>query len=98
MNRIERISMVKAMEYIIRNLNDEELVNGWLASGVADGDIEYGDLQAATLIDDESIDYYIEDDNFADLMYVFLSIMHVACKFGGLCCDGIVDKSSLSLK
>ena len=37
----ERTRMVKAMEYICRQINDEDVFNGWLMGGVADGDIEY---------------------------------------------------------
>lgn len=39
--------MVKAMEYIARQINDEEVLMPWLQLGVADGDIYYGDLDAA---------------------------------------------------
>ena len=92
MNKHERIAMVKAMEYIVRNLNDEELVMPWLVYGVADGDIEYGDLTQKP-DDHEALDYYIEDDKFADLMHTYLGIMKAAWKSGGLCCDGVVDKA-----
>lgn len=64
MNMQERIKMVKAMEYITRQINDEDVFEGWLVSGVADGDIDYGDLTAE---DDGSIKYYTEDEYFADL-------------------------------
>ena len=40
----ERVKMVKAMEFICRQINDEDVFMGWLMNGVADGDIEYGDL------------------------------------------------------
>lgn len=91
MNVEERIKMVKAMEYIARNINDEEIFyNTWLSIGVADGDIEYGDL---TPNDDSGmIDYYIKDGNFAELMRTFLSVMKRAEKSGGLYCDKIVSK------
>ena len=41
---IERMKMVKAMEFIARQVNNEEIFNAWLTDGVPDGDIEYGDL------------------------------------------------------
>lgn len=88
MNREERVKMVKAMEFIARQVNDEEVFDYWLSCGVADGDIEYGDLIADSVFDS----YYIEDDNFADLMYRFLKLMSAANKSGGLYCDNIVDK------
>lgn len=88
MNRAERIKMVKSMEFIARQINDEMVFDGWLMSGVADGDIEYGDLNA----DDEFFDdYYIEDSNFRELMGCFLRRMAKAYKSGGLYCDGVCD-------
>lgn len=91
-SKIERIKMVKAMEYIARNLNDEDGISLWLMYGVADGDIEYGDLS----VKDEDFDeygfgYFIEDKHFAELMGIFLIMMNRAFKPGGLCCDGVVS-------
>ena len=88
MNRIEREKMVRAMEFIARNVNDEELLlNRWLMCGVADGDIEYGDLNCSDDFDES----YIEDDNFYNLMTCFLRTMVGAWKDGGLYCDGVVS-------
>lgn len=42
--KIERKKMVACMEYICRQINDEDVLYGWLMNGVADGDIDYGDL------------------------------------------------------
>ena len=39
MNRLERAKMVKAMEFIARQINDENVFEGWLMEGVADEDI-----------------------------------------------------------
>lgn len=44
MNKIERIKCVKAMEFLARQINDEEVFEEWLMDGVADGDIDVGDL------------------------------------------------------
>ena len=85
----ERIAMVKAMEFICRQINDEEVFEGWLLEGVADGDIEYGDLNVS-IRDEDEFDYYIDDDNFKDLMSCFLRCMKNAYKSGGLYCNGIV--------
>ena len=93
MNAIERIQMVKAMEFIARQLNDEEVFEGWLMSGVADGDIDYGDLTIKA-DDTEILDYYLEDENFADLMQTFLRVMKRGYKSGGLYCDGVVSKEA----
>ena len=83
----ERKKMVLAMEYIARQINNEEVFEGWLISGVADGDIEYGDM------DYENVDeYYIGDDTFMDLMSCFLIMMKGAWRSGGLYCGGVVSK------
>ena len=89
MAKWERVSMVKAMEFICRQINDEDVFEGWLMGGVADGDIEYGDLGA----NDENLDYYVDDDDFAELMACFLRRMSAANKSGGLYCDKIVSKT-----
>ena len=86
MNIVERKLVVRAMELIARQVNDEDVFNGWLMCGVADGDIDYdGDL---TQVDD----YYCEDEHFADLMETFLDVMASAKKSGGLYCDDVVSK------
>lgn len=93
MNAIERIKMVKAMEFIARQMNDEEAFEGWLVNGVADGDIEYGTLDVQP-DDAEDMAVYIEDESFADLMDTFLWCMREAQKSGGLYCDNVVSKSA----
>lgn len=91
MNRVERIKMVKAMEFIARQVNDEEVFEHWLILGVADGDIEYGDLTINKDLDEEEAAWYVDDDkNFAELMETFLSVMRGAKK-SGLYCDGVVS-------
>lgn len=90
MNTEIRSKMVKAMEFIMRNLNDESLFDIWLSLGVADGDIEYGDLS-----DDPVDDSYIESNNFDYLMWVFTAVMNKVSKNGGLYCDGVVSKLAL---
>lgn len=88
MNEVERLKMVKAMEFIARNVNDEGVFGRWLSLVVADGDIEYGDLSANKL--DEDMGYYIENYAFKDLMCQFLKVMQAAAKNGGLYCDGVI--------
>ena len=87
LNVIERKKMVLAMEYIARQINDEDVFEPWLMLGVADGDLSYGEWDPE-VVDD----YYIEDDNFRDLMDCFLRRMKYANKSGGLYCNGIVTK------
>lgn len=81
-NMKERAELVRAMETIARNLNDEEIIYSWLLCGVADGDID----EETT---DEDLEWYCEDDNLADLMNVFMRCMARARKSGGLYCDGV---------
>ena len=95
MNKAERIKMVKAMEYIARQINDEEVFYRWLMCGVPDGDIEYGDL-TVTPEDEEYLDYLCDDDDFSDLMGTFFGVMLRAAKSGGLYCDGIVDGRTIN--
>lgn len=80
--------MVKAMEFIARQVNDEEVFEKWLMCGVADEDIPYADFDPSTMSDD---DWYIQDDNFKDVMDCFLRTMVRAKKSGGLYCGGIVS-------
>ena len=87
MNKIERAKMVLAMEFIARQINDEDVFDGWLMCGVADGEIPYGS------IDIENVDeYYLKDDTFKDLMSCFLRRMKGAYNSGGLYCDNVVCK------
>ena len=90
MNTIDRIKMVKAMEFVARQVNDEGVFESWLIGGVADGDIKYGDLEVRDE-DREELEVYIEDESFADLMHTFLYVMRNASRSGGLCCDNVVD-------
>lgn len=91
MNTTDRIKMVKAMEFVARQVNDEGVFESWLIGGVADGDIKYGDLEVRDE-DREDLAVYIEDESFADLMHTFLYVMKNASRSGGLCCDRVVDK------
>lgn len=87
---VERIKMVKAMEFIARQINDEEVFEEWLMDGVADGDIRYGDL-SVDASDFSEFDYYIEDEHFAELMETFLSVLKSAKRSGGLYCGNVVS-------
>lgn len=89
MNKIERMKMVKAMEFIARQVNDEDVFEIWLNNGVADGDIRYGSLDIEP-DDEENLDCYIENENFVELMDTFLRLMKWANRSGGLYCDHAV--------
>lgn len=88
---IERIKMVKAMEFIARHVNDETVFETWLISGVADGDIKLGDLSVQK-DDKDELEYYLDDESFSDLMAVFLRLMSGANRWGGLYCGNVVSK------
>ena len=91
MNMNERIKLLKAMEFIVRNANDGGVIYNWLSSGIADGDIGYGDLSAGAE-DAEDLEHYLDDADFADIMDTFLSCMSQARKSGGLYCDGVASR------
>ena len=90
MNASERIKMIKAMEFICRNLNDPCDVEKWVAYGVSGGDIEYGDLRVRDM-DADILKYYLTDENFSRLMGTFLYIMHHTCEDVGLYCDNVLS-------
>lgn len=94
MNIKERKAVVLAMEILARNINDEEVFESWLSCGVADGDVNYEHAVIAVGdVAEEMIDeWYIEDDNFRDLMDTFLRCMRRATKSGGLYCDKITTE------
>lgn len=81
----ERIEVIRAMETLARAVNDEMVFEKWLICGVADGDID----ETTT---DEELEYYAEDEAFAELMETFLKVMSMAKKSGGLYVDGVVSK------
>ena len=85
---IERAKMVLAMEFITRQINDEDVLDRWLMCGVPDGDIPYGSFD----IDDVD-EYYLKDSNFENVMSCFLRCMNGAYKSGGLYCGGVVCES-----
>ena len=98
MNGIERMKLVKAMEYIARQINDESIFYGWFILGPGDGTFEYGDLNVT---EDDIDGYYCGGDgwsqeeadaNFSYLMRLFLNRMYNASKSGGLYCDGVVSE------
>lgn len=89
----DRIKAVKAMEFLARQINDEEVLDLWLMCGVADEDIEYGDLSVpldpSKAEDDGAYQYAEDEETFSDLMRVFLRVMSGAMKSGGLWCGGV---------
>lgn len=89
MNQILRMKMVKAMEFLVRHCNNEELILEWLEAGVSDGDIPVGQLELMENDESPLYTYVDEDKDFAELMRLFLKTMHEALKDGGLYCDDV---------
>ena len=92
MRKQRRVQMLKSMEFICRNLNDEDHLEIWLNDGIADGDIEYGnfDCDVQSL---EDLDYYLDDKHFADVMDTFIFVMKQVDRDGGLYCDNVLSKA-----
>lgn len=86
-NKNARRKAVLAMEYLASQINDEDVLDGWLMGGVADGDIPYG----STDIDDVD-DYYIEKKNFSELVGCFLRCMKRAWNSGSLYCGAVAGE------
>jgi len=86
MNIKERKQTVLAMENLVRSVGNEEYIESWLMCGVADGELN----EFSTWEDVD--EYYIKDENFADLMTLFLKIMSYAYKDGGLYIDHVSSK------
>ena len=69
MNIHERANFVRAMDTIVRAINDESYLNIWLSLGVADGDVDGTET-------DEELEFYVDDDaEFAELMDLFLYVI-----------------------
>ena len=86
MNIKERITALRAMEFLVRSVNNEEFLEPWLIEGVADGDID------ENTTDEELEDYVADNKYFSELMDLFLRIMNAARKDGGLYVDGVVSE------
>ena len=101
-NKIERTKAVLAMEYIARQINDEEIFDIWLTYGPGDGEIEYGCLDDNHRDLEWISDYYgggkawtqeEADEHFQELMDLFLNVIGQAKRSGGLYCGGITTKA-----
>lgn len=87
--QIERQKAIVCMEFIARQINDEDVFDSWMVYGIADGDIKYGNLDYT----DEVVEEYTDDETFQRIMSCFLRRMVGAWKSGGLYCGGIVSDS-----
>jgi hypothetical protein len=82
----ERVSVIRAMDTIVRSLNDEKDILWWLDSGVPDGEIneETTDEELSWLVDD--------DESFADIMSTFIKIMRRQPVNGAMWVDNVLSK------
>ena len=85
-NLKERVSVIRAMDIIVRSLNDERDILWWLDSGVPDGEInaETTDEELYWLVDD--------DESFADIMSTFVKIMRRQPVNGAMWVDNVLSK------
>ena len=85
-NLKERVSVIKAMDTIVRSLNDEEYVAWWLEDGVPDGEIDEETV-------DEELYWLVDDDeSFADIMSTFIKIMKRQPVDGAMWVDNVLSK------
>lgn len=85
-NLKERVSVIRAMDTIVRGLNDEEYVAWWLEDGVPDGEIDEGTA-------DEELYWLVDDDeSFADIMSTFIKIMRRQPVHGAMWVDNVLSK------
>ena len=92
-NKRERAELLMAMDRIATCFNNEELYyDNWRVGGIADGDIIYGEHRGCH---DENVDclmnddWYMDDDNFRDIINAFMHCVAMARQDGGLYCDCI---------
>ena len=85
-NLKERVSVIRAMDTIVRSLNDERDILWWLDSGVPVGEIneETTDEELYWLVDD--------DESFADIMSTFVKIMRRQPVNGAMWVDNVLSK------
>lgn len=85
-NLKERVSIIRAMDVIVRSLNDERDILWWFDSGVPDGEIneETTDEELHWLVDD--------DESFADIMSTFVKIMKRQPVNGAMWVDNVLSK------
>lgn len=83
----ERIELLRAMDCIMRHMNDEEVIMTWLEVGIPDGACEDDD-------DCELIDIAEDNGEFSEIMDTFVNLMQVARNEplkGTLYCDGVCN-------
>ena len=89
--RMSRYILIKAMEIIVRNVNDESYLMNWLQDGIADGDIDYNSF-GVSKNEISNLEYYDNDTEFRNLMNLFLDIITKVKKNGGLYNSGVCSE------
>lgn len=85
-NLKERVSVIRAMDTVIRSLNDESDILWWLSSGVPDGEIN-------PKTTDEELHWLVDDnESFADIMSTFIKIMRKQPVDGAMWVDNVLSK------
>ena len=82
---MKRADIVRAMDYMIYTINDEDIMESWFMVGVANGDIKMDTTN-------EEIEQmgYTDDKTFEELLTLFLKLMYRVGN-DGLYFDGIVS-------
>ena len=85
MNLKKRADVIRAMDLLVRSANNEEIFDYWVTMGVADED--------TNTTNDEDLENYCDDEDFAELMGRFLYVMKIASYDGGLYVDNVSSKN-----
>jgi hypothetical protein len=91
-NSKERVSVIRAMDTIVRSLNDGRDVLWWFEYGVPDGEIneETTDDELLWLVDDDKL--------FADIMSTFIKIMKRQPINGAMWVDNVLSQNKKNIK
>ena len=94
-NTIEKILIIKAMEFIARRINCEDCFTDWTNYGIPDNICIQDDLNIY-VDDDKKLEYFLNDENFSVLLNSFLTLMINAYFCKGISCAGV--KNSIRVK
>ena len=81
-NDSERYAIIRSMDMLARQTNNETALEMWFEQGISDGDSD-------TETSDEMLNDYISDEKFRDVLDTFLCVMCESYKQGGLSVDGV---------
>ena len=82
----DRRKMILCMEFIMRNLNDEELFYRWILAGIPDDEFKFGEFNPE-VVDD----YYIDPENFKDFVRIFLDILKSTEEGNAIYCGAVLS-------